>query len=201
MNITINKNPVTKTSNRIGEIIQSNLPILDSSFHLADGSYLTGKIFERVRDIEQEYPGIFTCSAEDYENSLQEFGECSKYVLDLGFQQVRIPLYNSFFMNTSAVNQASQLIPEGLPNITGKFWTTWNNNVRGFHGLVTEGALYNSHNDYYAPGRITSEDGYEQNSPTNGYPWFDASKSNPIYGRSEKVQPQAVVVLTYIRIS
>ncbi len=55
MSITINKNPITKTSNRIGEIIQSNLPILDSDFHLADGSYLTGKIFERVREIEQEY--------------------------------------------------------------------------------------------------------------------------------------------------
>lgn len=88
---------------------------------------------------------------------------------------------------------AGSEISAGLPNITGTWYTTWNNAVRGFHGLTATGCFYRK-TDTSKPGRITAEDGRAGNSSTNGYPWFDASKSNSIYGSSTTVQPPALVV-------
>jgi hypothetical protein len=62
--------------------------------------------------------------------------------------------------------------------------------------LVTEGAFYDSYPEHDGPGRIQGVD--DNNGGTKGYPWFDASRSNPIYGKSETVQPQSVKYPYYI---
>ena len=64
----------------------------------------------------------------------------------------------------------------GTMNITGTWSTMWNQAVRGFHGLTCSGAFYRT-TDTSKPGRITSEDGLANNSQTNGYPNFDASRN------------------------
>jgi len=95
---------------------------------------------------------------------------------------------------------AGTTIEAGLPNITGTWTSRWNSAVRGFHDLTCDGAFYRV-TDTSKPGRITAEDGYANNSKTNGYPCFDASKSNTIYGASETVQPPAFVVNMWQRIA
>lgn len=184
----------------IGDIKQTTLPFESPNWHLADGGWVEGKIYTYVLRCEELYPGIFTCTNEEFESTLNTYGQCGKYVIDRENQRIRLPKLDGFIEGTSDIQQLSTLKPAGLPNITAKFWTSWNQQVRGFHGLRVEGAFYNSHDDFYAPGRIYAEDGYEQNSSECGYPWFDASRSSHVYGRSQKVQPQAIIVLTYIRI-
>lgn len=63
----------------------------------------------------------------------------------------------------------------GTMEIEGTWWTSWNQNVRGFHNLSCTGAFY-SHIDNSRPGRITSEDANANNGGgRNGMPWFRAS--------------------------
>lgn len=80
-------------------------------------------------------------------------------------------------------------IPAGLPNITGRTWGTdvqsvWNGDgafyISGYGNWNDEGGKY--HDNY---PRIMS---------------FDASRSNPIYGRSNTVQPNSYKVHFYKRI-
>ena len=89
-------------------------------------------------------------------------------------------------------------IEAGLPNITGTWASRWNSEVRGFHDLTCDGAFYRV-TDTSKPGRITAEDGWANYSSHNGYPCFDASKSNAIYGKSNTVQPPALAVYIWQR--
>ena len=104
---------------------------------------------------------------------------------------------NALWVTSVSSGNAGQTIAAGLPNITGKWWTGWNQPARGFHNLTAEGAFYDSYPTYDASGRITSED--SNNSGTRGYPWFDASRSNAIYGNSTTVQPPAIRVYAWKR--
>ena len=94
---------------------------------------------------------------------------------------------------------AGDTVDAGLPNIEGKWTANWNEPLRGIHGLSTEGAFYDSYPDgFNGPGRFIA-DSSGANSGTKGYPWFDASRSNPIYGKSQTVQPNALVVYIWKR--
>ena len=83
----------------------------------------------------------------------------------------------------------------GLPNITGEWGITWNSPVNGFNSLWASGAFY-KYSDPSKPGRITSED---RNGTWSGMPYFDASRSNPIYGNADTVQPRAITMLPQIK--
>ena len=86
---------------------------------------------------------------------------------------------------SDASHEANSTIEAGLPNITGTagmYWTERN----------YSGALYLD----------TSIPGSERNDPHGNYNLgFDASRSNPIYGRSNTVQPPAYVVNIWQRTS
>ena len=81
-----------------------------------------------------------------------------------------------------------QTIEPGLPNITGSFYQ----DNEGEFGLT--GAFYT----YTHNGRINIKETSYSNS---GYIWFDASKSNPIYGASDTVQPPAYTVYYIIKMA
>ena len=81
------------------------------------------------------------------------------------------------------------LIEAGLPNITGTLEANTNYSGSPYAGTSFSGAFYGitmSGTNYYLNGRST------------GSGWlntgFDASKSNSIYGKSNTVQPPALVV-------
>ena len=89
---------------------------------------------------------------------------------------------------------AGAAVAAGLPNITGSFWPLGDyaesvpNNVR----QGTEGA-------FYAQGRTYGQGLVEDGATDNARAMFDASKSNPIYGASETVQPPAIKLIPIIR--
>lgn len=78
-------------------------------------------------------------------------------------------------------------VEAGLPNITGRTSETW---VWGYESLT--GAFVKGNNCKQANGTPTSV-------ADKGLA-FDASKSNPIYGASETVQPPAHIVTFWKRI-
>jgi len=83
---------------------------------------------------------------------------------------------------------AGTTVEAGLPNITGTLTRAY-----GEPNMVEQvGAFHKATNGAYKNGMTT-------NWQTN-YGWgFDASKSNPIYGNSETVQPPAFVVYMWQR--
>lgn len=81
---------------------------------------------------------------------------------------------------------AGTTIEAGLPNITGKF--TQSDCQVGTYNAGANGAFYMTYeNRGYMYGRMNS-------SENRGDLGFDASRSNPIYGNSNTVQPPAYVV-------
>lgn len=91
---------------------------------------------------------------------------------------------------------AGTTIAAGLPNITGTWTSTWDVPSRGFYNLSTTGAFY-SVSDASRKGRIKGENSGDQINM--GYPCFDASKSNAIYGKSTTVQPPAYALIAWRR--
>ena len=90
---------------------------------------------------------------------------------------------------SDANHKAGTTVEAGLPNITGTFSRQVNNSYGG-----DDGAFYN---------RELGEQSSGQYSGT-GYPsgvGFDASRSNPIYGKSDTVQPNTIIINVWKRIS
>lgn len=112
---------------------------------------------------------------------------------------VELPAGTALWTTATASGDAGGTIAAGLPNITGTWTTSWNQANRGFHSLTTSGAFYDSYSAglHDGAGRIQGTD--ENNSGTRGFPWFDASRSNSIYGNSKTVQPPAYKIYAWRR--
>lgn len=106
---------------------------------------------------------------------------------------------NRVLMGASYAHAAGTTVEAGLPNITGSF-TTKSTDVGGspFSGdanvLSAKGSLTFSE-------KSTSYGGYTGHSGSQYNIQFDASRSNPIYGRSYTVQPAAYYVHIWKRVA
>ena len=106
---------------------------------------------------------------------------------------------NRVLMGAGSGYTAGSTVEAGLPNITGSF-TTKSTDVGGspFSGdanvLSAKGSLAFSE-------KSTSYGGYTGHSGSQYNIQFDASRSNPIYGRSYTVQPAAYYVHIWRRVA
>lgn len=106
---------------------------------------------------------------------------------------------NRALMGASYAHAAGTTVEAGLPNITGSF-TTKSIDVGGspFSGdanvLSAKGSLAFSE-------KSTNYGGYTGHSGSQYNIQFDASRSNPIYGRSYTVQPAAYYVHIWKRVA
>ena len=106
---------------------------------------------------------------------------------------------NRVLMGASYAHAAGTTVEAGLPNITGSF-TTKSTDVGGspFSGdanvLSANGSLAFSE-------KSTIYGGYTGHSGSQYNIQFDASRSNPIYGRSYTVQPAAYYVHIWKRVA
>ena len=107
--------------------------------------------------------------------------------------------FNRVLMGASSNHAAGTTVEAGLPNITGSF-TAKTSNVGGspFSGdanvLSAKGSLAFSEESVNYGG-YTGHSGSQYNIQ------FDASRSNPIYGRSYTVQPAAYYVHIWKRVA
>ena len=92
--------------------------------------------------------------------------------------------------SSSQSHQAGTTIAAGLPNITGKLALGWATNS----DFGSEGSFYKTNN--------SSQNVMPNGAGTQHYrQTFDASRSSPIYGNSNTVQPPAYVVNIWKRIA
>lgn len=107
--------------------------------------------------------------------------------------------FNRVLMGVGTGYTAGSTVEAGLPNITGSF-TTKSTDIGGspFSGdanvLSAKGSLAFSE-------KSTSYGGYTGHSGSQYNIQFDASRSNPIYGRSYTVQPAAYYVHIWKRVA
>lgn len=126
-----------------------------------------------------------------YESNWQTFvttyGVCGKFVYDNVNNTVRLPKITGILEGTTDVTTLGDLIEAGLPNITG--------------GFSSAAAIYP---EYVSGAFVSRTDVTGQGEPAGsitGNVGFNASKSNPIYGNSDTVQPQTIKALYYIVIA
>ena len=159
---------------RVGDIILR--PTLRDGFIKANGA--TVKASEYPRLLAWVIDSNMTVTAEQYAQ------DCSKYVYDAGADTLVLPnVTGRVLMGGEQVKS----IEAGLPNITGTF------HIRETHPGATSGAIFVSQRRPYHITYHASGDGAHVD-------WtFDASKSNPIYGASETVQPAAISLIAQIK--
>lgn len=106
---------------------------------------------------------------------------------------------NRVLMGASYAHAAGTTVEAGLPNITGSVVPKLTNIYNSFiseSGATMTGAFYNT--------GVFSPYGGADASVTNSVPkdlYFDASRSNSIYGRSSTVQPAAYYVHIWRRVA
>lgn len=131
---------------------------------------------------------ILTMSWGDYEYTRARTGVCGGFVIDSQAGSVRVPtLVNGTLWGADSSN-IGQSLAAGLPNIEGEYIHSSAYNLSSITGAF-------SREDY-----ASSLSGDSSGGSTDNKIIFDASKSNPIYGNSDTVQPPAIRVSWCIQI-
>lgn len=172
------------------QIIVSPVPMSDANLHLLDGSLLTSGVYaEYVAMMISLYNAdpTATCwtTESNWQASVSTYGECGKFVVDTVNETVRLPKLTSFIQATSTASELGSLTEAGVPNVTGSFGnTTWNSD-----GTASSGAFqYQEFMNYGVPAASNKGTTFT----------FDASRSSPVYGKSNTVQPQSIKYYYYI---
>ena len=185
------------SARNIGEIIQSTIPLTDAGLHLLDGSVIQGDgiysdFYDYMVNVYNTYPQLFVTETE-WQQYVATDGVCNRFVLDTTNKTIRLGLLTGFIEGTNSLSDLGALTAAGVPNITGRV-------VYGNGGDIGVNAQYVSGAFYADTG--TNIKSSSSGSQTNNHPLlFDASRSSPIYGRSNTVQPQSIKVLYYIVIA
>lgn len=120
----------------------------------------------------------------EYDAELSSKGFCGWYVIDETNNTIRLPYYGAAFLQGFTSGDVDK--QAGLPNITGTF------GIDNAHVDLSSGAFsYNSPRTTSL--KISSGNGYTE--------YFNAANSNPIYGRSSTVQPNAIGIYYYIVVA
>ncbi|MBO6289792.1 MAG: hypothetical protein J6N45_05660 [Alphaproteobacteria bacterium] len=199
-----------KYNRNIGEIITSSIPLTDAGLHLLDGSLIQGggiydDFVQYIAGLVNTYPQCF-CSEAEWQQSVNTYGVCGKFVYNSTNNTVRLPKITGFIEGTVDSNALGELVEAGLPNHT--------------HYIANYDANGNIDGGGYIPGNSFNVGAVIVNSGTNGESgngnWTDrggtgysmdrnqmtyASSNNSIYGNSSTVQPQSIKVFYYIVVA
>lgn len=184
---------------RIGQIVESTIPLTDAGLHLLDGALIQGdgiysEFYDYMVGVLQTYPQIFTNEVA-WQLSVTNYGTCGKFVLDDENRTVRLPKITGFIEGTTDLTALSILTQAGVPNITGNISAPGINSISYSTYIVGTGAFSESGTADTIQATTTS--GGKKTSSLS----FDASRTSSIYGNSSTVQPQSIKVLRYICIA
>ena len=112
-------------------------------------------------------------------------GVADYYGIDEANERIFLPRNNKFWQFTTDTNEVNNYVEAGLPNITGDLG--WGDDASSNY---SSGCFYaNNTNNSFGTGASTDNN----NDPI----MLDASLSNPIYGKSDTVQPASSKKLLY----
>lgn len=133
-------------------------------------------------------------TAEDsWQHTLTTYGSCGKFVYNTELNTVRLPKISGFVEGTHNINTLGDLVEAGLPNITGGYTNSSRQEFHPENAVNFTGAFAKTAT---VGNTVTTANNYAGVGFT-----FDASRSSPIYGKSDTVQPQTIKVLFYIVIA
>ena len=172
---------------RIGQIIQSTIPLTDAGLHILDGSVILGngiysEFVSYIAGLVNTYPDLFETEA-NWQTSVTSYGVCGKFVYDGVNNTVRLPKITGFTEGTIDVTKVGDLIEAGLPEIFASSTTYW-------VGMSGNGDPDGGGDTGGEPG------GYVRRSIQ-----LNTTGQSSIYGNSTTVQPQSIKILYYICIA
>ena len=163
---------------RVGDIILR--PTLRDGFIKANGATVRASEYPRLLAWVQD--SNMAVTAEQYAQ------DCSKYVYDRAADTLTLPNATGRILQGG---ESVKSVEAGLPNIEGNLITfEWHRNISTsrYYGGAFKGTLEGTTGNLATAGEGAS---YIVS--------FDASKSNPIYGASETVQPPAIALIAQIK--
>lgn len=192
VDITPDALPIVAARN-IGETVFSLAPLSDAGLHLLDGSVLSagGMYAEAVAHfaaLQADYPNLFVTESA-WQTSVSTYGVCGKFVYDATAGTLRIPKVTGHIAGTIDPTAIGDLIEAGLPEIEGGITSVTGSGT--ITGAFTQTGTYNQTNGYSTTGSRATLNPFK----------FAASDSNPIYGNSNTVQPQAIKGFIYIVVA
>ena len=165
---------------RVGDIILR--PTLRDGYIKANGATVKASEYPRLLAWVQEAGMIVT--AEQYAK------DCSKYVYDAARDKLTLPnMTGRVLMGGETVKS----VEAGLPNITGLMYVI--SETFATNAYSAEGSALYKHST--EPKRHQTP--VQTDESITGTLGFDASKSNPIYGRSDTVQLPAITMIAQIK--
>lgn len=179
----------------VGEIVASPLPLTEAGLHLLDGALLSkdGIYDDFVDYIASIYNSSLNCFTTEasWQSTVSQYGSCGKFVYNATNNTVRLPKLTNILQPTNDISMLGDIIPAGLPNITGTVafsgTDNWANYSGAFANSYTTAGAGRSHNSGQNASQLVMQ--------------LNASRSNNIYGNSQTVQPQAVRVFYYIVVA
>lgn len=187
----------TSTSLIPNQIIQSPVPLTDANLHLLDGALLSGSgaYADYVTMMGELYTAdpTATCWTDEatWQASVTTYGECGKFVYDSVNNTLRLPKLSSFIQATTIANELGTLVEAGAPNIIA------DSNYASNYGLLDNGQAGATPTGAFKFG-VQTANRLSLQSGLGAHLSFDASLSNPIYGNSSTIQPQAIKYYFYI---
>ena len=177
--------------------------------------YLNGQIVDintntqaflnRLKQITTLHPSLL-CTEEEWQTAktMSAFGQVGKFVFNYSGDEVvsvRLPRV----VNVQGLFDLQKLgmtVEAGLPNITGsQSFGTWRNNRFESAGLLKQSSGCVGPASKKLPSGGNSTQGFDTNTDTLDTLNIDASLSNPIYGNSTTVQPEAIQYPYFIQIA
>ena len=126
---------------------------------------------------------------DEYEEKISNYGQCASFYMDELNGHLRLPKITKFISSISDLTELAKEENAGLPNITGS--------LGPYRMDLPNGAFYQDENtDFYHKSPKTGSTSHAQYTT-----FFDASKSNEIYGKSDTVQPPCIKLCLYIQVA
>ena len=167
---------------RVGDIILR--PTLRGGYIKANGATVKASEYPRLVAWVQEAGQ--TIMAEQYAQ------DCSKYVYDRAADTLTLPNMTGRVLQGG---ESVKSVEAGLPNITGRVGTL---DASGGGLAILDGAFWQ--HEANRPSNFMRQAGNGLNLTAPGVnALFDASKSSPIYGRGDTVQPPALTMIAQIK--
>ena len=172
---------------RVGDIILR--PTLRDGYIKANGATVKASEYPRLLTWVQE--SNMTVTAEQYQT------DCSKYVYDAAQDRLTLP---NAVRRVLMGGEATKSVEAGLPNIEIRY----RDRIYTYEWEWQQGQENKILEDKRKQVTLTNPDGQYSYGPGNGSVYggivtLDASKSNPIYGASETVQPPAITMIAQIK--
>lgn len=149
------------------------------------------QFWNKVKNLAQ-MGNLTLISLEEYEERLENYGQCAAFYIDELNGHLRLPKITRFISSISELSERSKEEKAGLPNIKGSGYWNMLNDIKA----EDDSAVYG---DSSGVRHLRQTNGNEHYGTARMM--FDASRSNEIFGASDTVQPPAVKLCLYIQVA